>query len=79
MKLFWITLTIAVSTLFAQQQPPSVPPLNSGYGQVHFTTSTPSPQARQYFEQGMALYYGFNHEEAGRGFRNFLARASLVT
>jgi tetratricopeptide (TPR) repeat protein len=30
--------------------------------------TTGSPEARRYFDQGMVLYYGFNHEEAIRSF-----------
>src|SRR5947209_7086734 len=50
------------------QAQPAAPALNAGYGRVKHATSTKNGQAQQYFEQGMALYYGFNHEEAERCF-----------
>jgi len=48
--------------------PNKLPPLNAGYGRVAHATSTKNPQAQRYFEQGLVLYYGFNHEEARRCF-----------
>jgi tetratricopeptide (TPR) repeat protein len=37
-------------------------------GQVHRTVSTRSPEAQALFDQGLALTYGFNHDEAARSF-----------
>jgi tetratricopeptide (TPR) repeat protein len=50
------------------QAAPALPALNAAFGRAHHATSTNNPQAQQYFDQGMALYYGFNHEEAERCF-----------
>ena len=37
-------------------------------GDTHHPVSTQSPEAQKSFDQGLALLYGFNHEEAGRAF-----------
>jgi hypothetical protein len=37
-------------------------------GRQHHTIHTSSKEAQQYFDQGITLIYGFNHEEAGRAF-----------
>jgi len=37
-------------------------------GAVHRTVTTRSPEAQQFFDQGLALTYGFNHDEAARSF-----------
>jgi tetratricopeptide (TPR) repeat protein len=43
-------------------------PLLEGLGQVHFEVKTRVPLAQKYFDQGLRLAYGFNHEEAKRAF-----------
>jgi tetratricopeptide (TPR) repeat protein len=43
--------------------------LLEGMGDVHRTISTNSPEAQKFFDQGLALIYGFNREEAERSFR----------
>jgi hypothetical protein len=43
--------------------------LLSGLGKVHHPIATRSPEAQRYFDQGLALVYAFNHEEAIRSFR----------
>jgi tetratricopeptide (TPR) repeat protein len=44
------------------------PPLYSDLGSwTHTVTAT--PEAQKYFDQGLRLYYGFNHAEAIRAFR----------
>lgn len=40
-----------------------------GVGAHHHKVSTSSAEAQRFFDQGMALIYGFNHEEAARSFR----------
>ena len=37
-------------------------------GRQHHAIHTSSKEAQQYFDQGITLIYGFNHEEAGRAF-----------
>lgn len=43
-------------------------PLFKGLEGIGFRISTVSPEAQQYFNQGMMLAYGFNHAEAARSF-----------
>src|SRR5437879_1195340 len=40
-----------------------------GLGEVHHAVSTKNPEAQRFFDQGLALIYGFNHEEALRSFQ----------
>jgi tetratricopeptide (TPR) repeat protein len=42
--------------------------LFDGLGNFHRQISTPSPQAQQYFDQGMRLMWAFNHDESSRSF-----------
>ncbi len=39
-----------------------------GLGNVHHPVSTTNRQAQKFFDQGLALVYGFNHDEARRSF-----------
>ncbi|MBZ5567572.1 MAG: hypothetical protein LAN64_06940 [Acidobacteriia bacterium] len=41
----------------------------SGFGNVHHPVRTTSPEAQKLFDQGMALDYGFNHNEAEKCFQ----------
>jgi tetratricopeptide (TPR) repeat protein len=47
----------------------SVQPLFQGLSSLHHPVSTKSGLAQQYFDQGLAFTYGFNHDEAERSFR----------
>jgi len=44
-------------------------PLFDNLGTHHHEIKTASPQAQRYFDQGLRLVYGFNHDEAERAFR----------
>ena len=44
------------------------PPLFENFGELHRDIGTPVPAAQRYFDQGMRLVYGFNHEAAGNAF-----------
>lgn len=44
-------------------------PLYEGLGPVRFPVTTDDPIARRYFDQGVALTYGFNHAAAIRAFK----------
>ena len=44
-------------------------PLLPGMGEIRRPITTSSELAQTYFDQGMALLYGFNHDEAARSFR----------
>ena len=39
-------------------------PLYHNLGSYHMAITTRSPVAQQYFDQGLRLTYGFNHDEA---------------
>ena len=49
-------------------EPPAVR-LLEGLGEFHLPVSTAAPEAQKFFDQGMILAYGFNHDEAARSFR----------
>lgn len=44
-------------------------PLYTNLGSHHYGITTAVPRAQQYFDQGLRLYYAFNHAEAIRSFR----------
>ncbi len=44
------------------------PPLFETFGELHRDIGTPVPGAQRYFDQGLRLAYGFNHDAAGRAF-----------
>jgi tetratricopeptide (TPR) repeat protein len=46
------------------------PPLLAGLGGRFFSLTTANDDAQQYFDQGLALTYAFNHPEALRAFRH---------
>ena len=62
-------LLLCVGSLFSQSKPPVLMP---GLGQHHHTISTRNPEAQRFFDQGLTLVFGFNHEEAARSFRRAL-------
>ncbi len=68
-----ILLGIFAAIVFAaraqmQQQPPP-PKLYSGMGSFHHPITISNPEGQKYFDQGMTLLFGFNHEEAARSFK----------
>jgi hypothetical protein len=50
------------------------PPLWDGLGTLTHKITTDDPQAQTYFDQGLRLAYGFNHDEARRAFREASVR-----
>ena len=70
-----LLLLFAFSTASAQHDHGSAaaatgpPPLYSGVGTLHHKITTKSPLAQKYSDQGFRLAYAFNHDEAGRAFR----------
>jgi tetratricopeptide (TPR) repeat protein len=48
--------------------------LFDGLAQAHRSITTANPEAQAYFDQGMSLMWGFNHDEAARSF----ARAAQI-
>src|SRR5437762_6256850 len=47
----------------------TAPPLYADLGTWTHRVGTSSSRAQQFFDQGLRLYYGFNHAEAIRAFR----------
>ncbi|MDB5839632.1 MAG: hypothetical protein JWQ23_1584 [Herminiimonas sp.] len=48
---------------------PGEPPLYDNLGTLAYPITTSKPQAQKYFNQGLRLAYGFNHDEAAQAFR----------
>jgi tetratricopeptide (TPR) repeat protein len=48
---------------------PTTPPLYDDLGAYHAPITTAEPLVQRYFDQGLRLYYAFNHAEAIRSFR----------
>src|SRR4051812_41814155 len=48
---------------------PAATELYPGVGNYHFPIATANPEAQVYFDNGIGLLYGFNHDEAARYFR----------
>src|ERR1051325_2699982 len=60
-----LCLPVIVITALAQNPSKLMP----GFGEVHHKVSTSNEEAQKYFNQGLALCYGFNHDEGERAFR----------
>ncbi len=54
----------------AREEPAAstAPPLFETFGDLHRDIGTSVPEAQRYFDQGLRLAYGFNHEAAARAF-----------
>jgi len=59
-----ILLSLIAFSVFAAAPVRLIP----GLGDVHHPVSTKNRQAQQFFDQGLKLIYGFNHDEAKRSF-----------
>jgi len=68
--IIWVLiLTLAFpSEVLAQAQPSYA--LIPGLGTYHHPVSTKNSEAQQFFDQGLNLVYGFNHDEAVRSFQH---------
>ncbi len=91
-SLYRASLAIGISCAAAvgataqeHQHPPSQPttadaagvtPLYQNLGNLEHPITTSSPTAQQYFNQGLRLVYGFNHDEAIRSFKEGLKHDS---
>jgi hypothetical protein len=65
-------LTIGCAPLCAQQKRPAERPPDlslTAIGRHHHPIATKNT-AQDYFDQGLTLIYGFNHEEAARAFQH---------
>lgn len=67
-------LTLAKSHAAALGMGAATMPLYTGIAQSQLPTGGIGGQARQFFDQGMALAYGFNHVAAIRSFKEALQR-----
>jgi len=66
--------SLALATCRSAEAPSAAPAahtpkLFSGLGKIHHPISTKNAMAQRYFDQGLALAYGFNHEGAIDSFR----------
>src|SRR5438105_6713604 len=63
---------LAATTTLAQHDhgTPAPARLIPGVGNAHHAVPTTSPEAQKFFDQGLCLVYGFNHDEAERSFRH---------
>ena len=64
-----MALLIGAAAPVQAQDPASDVPLYDDLGAYHHAITTREPRAQQYFDQGLRLYYAFNHAEAIRAFR----------
>ena len=66
-----VGLLVAASHMAPSSAPVKTPavPLFNDLGSYHRAISTKNSTAQKYFDQGLRLTYGFNHDEAERAFR----------
>jgi tetratricopeptide (TPR) repeat protein len=70
-----LTILLFVMSMWAAQSQhdrgsqPAAAALLPGLGHLHHPIATTSPEAQQFFDQGLTLVYGFNHDEAIKAFR----------
>lgn len=68
LKLSLIAIHAIAMTASASDKNPDTPRLYQGFGDYSRSISTRSKEAQKWFNQGMQLLYGFNHDEAIRSF-----------
>jgi tetratricopeptide (TPR) repeat protein len=66
---FGLALAALMFTSHSTAQTKTGAPVFTDLGNHRHLISTKSPQAQQYFNQGLILAYGFNHDEAVRSFK----------
>lgn len=70
MKLYYLSIFLVVLLIGCSEElPEKKAPLFNNLGNLQFPVTTSSELAQKYFNQGMALSYGFNHAEAYRSFK----------
>jgi len=67
-SLFAVFAALVLSIGCGRPTDQSSPPLFDDLGRFHREVSTRSDEAQRFFDQGLTLYFGFNHEEAIRAF-----------
>jgi len=71
-KTLMILAVFCCMSCLAQEKKPGERPPDlslSAIGRQHHPIQTKSAEAQAFFDQGITLFYGFNHEEAARSFR----------
>jgi len=66
---FAVSLALGPSACRSASPSASDARLYDGYDGYHRAITTRAPQAQRWFDQGLQLLYGFNHDEAIRSFR----------
>ena len=69
MKTLLAFLVCALASAGAAAVDAAPMPLFDGLGSHHYPVTTKSPEAQQYFDQGLRFLYGFNHGAAIRSFQ----------
>lgn len=67
-----VALSLAAAGHQHEPHPTTAAPpatLMAGLGHLHHPIATKSAEAQQFFDQGLTLVFGFNHDEAIRAFR----------
>jgi tetratricopeptide (TPR) repeat protein len=64
-----LSFCVASQLTAAQSKKEAPVQLIPGLGPMHHPVSTKNRQAQQFFDQGLNLIYGFNHDEARRSFQ----------
>jgi hypothetical protein len=71
MKALAVPCLCLLAGLARADHPPAKPAtavLMTGLGDLHHPVSTANPEAQKFFDQGLALLYAFNHDEAAASF-----------
>jgi tetratricopeptide (TPR) repeat protein len=68
LALAWPVTAPAHNDGHTKQKAKSAVPLYDNLGKHHYRITTRVPQAQRYFDQGLRLYYAFNHQESIRAF-----------
>src|SRR5215510_8739906 len=68
-----LAVVFSLQVANAEEPPPATEAkpatLISGLGQHRHPITTTNPEAQRFFDQGLVLVYGFNHDEAVRSFQ----------
>ena len=68
-----VVLACAAPSSEVSEEPQAAPRLLEGLGSHHHPITTASPVAQRYFDQGLILSFGFNHEAAIESFQYALS------
>jgi len=70
-----IAVVFLIAIFGCSKKPPveKLIPLYDNLSKYHRQITTKSMEAQQYFDQGLTLYYGFNHEAAIKSFQQAIA------